>query len=105
MSQENAVAFMSKVRDDVTLQNELRTLAPTDFDGLLKVAQARGFGTFSKDDYYHGAETVGGEWILWALKLAGKPLPKGLSDADLEQVAGGKGSAGVPLTSAGCVAF
>ncbi len=94
MSAQNAVAFMNKVREDKALQAELRKLNPTDFDGLLKVSERLGFGAFSQQDYYHGAETVGGEWVAWAAKLANKPMPEELTDADLEQVAGGKGDGG-----------
>jgi len=100
---DNAVSFMSKVRDDVELQKELRKLAPTDFDGLLKVAQAHGFGPFSQQDYIHGANTIGGEWIVWAAKLANKPLPNGLSDADLEKIAGGKSDSNGVVYSQYCL--
>jgi len=99
MSRDNAVAFMSKVRDDSELQAELRKLDPTDFAGLLKAASNHGFGAFNKEDYYFGAETIGGEWMSWAAKLAGKTLPTELSDADLEQVAGGKASRGFGFKS------
>jgi len=89
MSVDKAVTFMSVVRDDSHLQAELRKLDAKDFAGLLKIADAHGFPAFSQEDYITGARIVGGEWLTWVAKL-GKSTAGDLTDADLEQVAGGK---------------
>src|SRR6185503_15887444 len=92
MSAESALKFMGKVIMTPELQKECRKLSPTDLDGLVKVAKANGFDAFSKDDYYLAAARAGGEWMVWAQRMKNEPLPEELSDADLEQVAGGKGT-------------
>jgi len=96
MSVATATKFLEAVRDNAGLQTELRKLKANDFDGLVKAAVAHKFEAFSKEDYIAGAKAVGGEWIRWAAALVeNKPtLGEELSEADLEQVAGGKGAMG-----------
>jgi len=98
MAQESATAFLAKVRDEKALQGKLRSLQPTDFVGLLKSATDLGFQTFTKDEFYVAADLVGGEWVRWAAQMKGEKVSSDeLSEADLEQVAGGKGH-GAKLT-------
>jgi len=96
MSVTTATKFLEAVRDNAALQKELRTLKANDFDGLVKAAAKHSFEAFSKEDYLAAARAVGGEWIRWAAALVeNKPtLSEELSEADLEQVAGGKGAMG-----------
>jgi len=82
MSKESAGAFLTQVETDATLQQKLQSLGTgASLEDVLDVAAAQGYN-FNSDDLIEAgrakAETMG----------AG---PEGdLSDAELEQVAGGK---------------
>jgi len=94
MSQQAAISFLVRVRDDVRLQAKLRTLAPTDMDGMLSIAAEVGSSGFSKEEYLAAAKLVGGEWLQWASAMrAGSSILPELSDHDLEQISGGKSAA------------
>ncbi len=105
MALGSALAFLIKVRDDVTLQTKLRALSPADFDGLLKEATTLGFEAFSKNEFFDAADRVGGEWVRFAALMRGQAPTPELSDAELEKVAGGKGIKYVSVCNQGSWAY
>ncbi len=94
MSQQAAISFLVRVRDDTELQATMRKLNPTDMDKMLEIAVAYGHPPFSRDEYFAAAKLIGGEWLQWAtaMRRGSNILPE-LSDQDLEQISGGKYSA------------
>lgn len=92
MSQESALKFMVQVMKTPTLQEQVRKLDAKDLPGLVQAAQHQGFEPFTQDEYYFAANHVGGEWARWAAKMRGEAVSEDLSEAELKQMAGGKGS-------------
>jgi predicted ribosomally synthesized peptide with nif11-like leader len=80
MSQGNALAFIARVNKDSNLQAKLRPLAADDITGLLKIAAETGL-EFTAEDY------------LVAIQARSIAPASDLSDDDLEEIAGGIGSA------------
>src|SRR5258708_36654227 len=76
MSQENALNFVRKVREDPGLLAKLRPLTEDDMTGLLKVAAEAGFD-FNAEDY--------------RVAMQANSIEPGsdLSDNDLDVIAGG----------------
>src|SRR5258708_9933401 len=76
MSQENALNFVRKVREDPGLLAKLRPLTEDDMTGLLKVAAEAGFD-FNAEDY------------RVAMQANSIAPASDLSDYDLDVIAGG----------------
>jgi predicted ribosomally synthesized peptide with nif11-like leader len=74
MSLEAALEFMSKVRQDEGLYENLKTVQKGDLDAFLRVAASAGF-TFGLDEWRGAVARAKGE----------------LGDGDLESVSGGAG--------------
>ena len=75
MSQEQALAFVERIKSTPDLQHEITSLNG-DIEGIVALGQRKGF-TFSEADVAAAYQSKRAE--------AGQPL----SDAELEQVAGG----------------
>jgi hypothetical protein len=79
MSQVDAVNFVNRVAKDTAVQKEVSELTPDDMNGLLKIANRLGFGSFTKEEYYEACATS---------DLSADASP--LSMQELDQVVGGQ---------------
>lgn len=102
MSKESALKFMVQVMKTPPLQQELRHFDAKDLPAIVKTAQREGFEPFTQDEYYFAAERAGGEWNRWAAKMRGEAVSEDLSDAELAQMAGGKGGSSLWSTGHSC---
>lgn len=92
MSLQAIDQFMVQISRDENVQDKVRGLDPTDFDGFLEIAREQGHDSFTREEFYQAADVVGGEFGRWAAQMRGEAVSEELSDAELEQVAGGKGT-------------
>lgn len=91
MSLQAVDQYMLQISRDEAVQDKVRDLEPTDFDGFVAIAQEQGYDSFTQEEFYQAADKVGGEFGRWAARMRGQEVSDELSDAELEQVAGGKG--------------